>query len=223
MKNLLKKINLFPDDTRVQDVLFLVGIFVFISILIIGLFPGKNVMIVKSQEFFIYAVMTVPLIAALYFIIMSLRGISIPGDRATGSSIQYKMAMAFVFVAVLPSLPVVLTSNYILNQTLSGIVLDKTSKALNEAITASNDPVTQMKEGMRGELQSIKYQMDNGTLSLETPEGRDYIRNVYTVKGIVRVRLHLLSGRSFPTGCGLSTGPLTDTEADNRFLRRFRF
>ena len=42
MKNLLKKINLFPDETRVQDVLFLVGIFVFISILIIGLFPART-------------------------------------------------------------------------------------------------------------------------------------------------------------------------------------
>lgn len=184
MKNLLKKINLFPEDTRVQDVMFLVGIFVFVSILIIGLFPGKNVMIVKGREFFLYAVMTVPLVAALYFIIMSLRRNLYTGGPRAGSSIQYKIAVAFVFVAVLPSLPVVLTSNYILNQTLSGIILDKTSKALDEAITAANDPVTQMKEGMRGELQSIKYQMDNGTLSLETPEGRDYIRNVYTVKGL---------------------------------------
>ncbi|MBN1498014.1 MAG: HAMP domain-containing protein [Spirochaetes bacterium] len=184
MKNLLKKINLFPDDTRVQDVLFLVGIFVFVSILIIGLFPGKNVMIVKGREFFLYAVMTVPLVAALYFIVMSLRRNLYTGAPRAGSSIQYKMAVAFVFVAVLPSLPVVLTSNYILNQTLSGIILDKTSRALDEAITAANDPVIQMREGMRGELQSIEYQMDNGTLSLETPEGRDYIRNVYTVKGL---------------------------------------
>src|SRR4030042_6613018 len=98
MKNLLKKINLFPVDTRVQDVLFLVGIFVFISILIIGLFPGKNVMIVKTQEFFIYAVMTVPLVAALYFIVVSLRRNLYTG-AGTRSSIQYKMAMAFVFVA----------------------------------------------------------------------------------------------------------------------------
>src|SRR4030042_609680 len=153
MKNLLKKINLFPVDTRVQDVLVLGGIFVFISILIIGLFPGKNVMIVKTQEFFIYAVMTVPLVAALYFIIMSLRRNLYTGGPRAGSSIQYKMAMAFVFVAVLPSLPVVFTSNYILNQTLSSLVLDKTSNALNEAIISSNDPVFQMKEGLGGELQ----------------------------------------------------------------------
>jgi nitrogen fixation/metabolism regulation signal transduction histidine kinase len=184
MKNLLKKINLFPDDTRVQDVLFLVGIFVFVSILIIGLFPGKNVMIVKTQEFFIYAVMTVPLVAALYFIIMSLRRNIYTGGPRAGSSIQYKMAMAFVFVAILPSLPVVFTSNYILNQTLSSLVLDKTSNALNEAIISSHDPVFQMKESLRGELLAMKYQMDNGTLSTATPEGRDYIRTIYTIKGL---------------------------------------
>src|SRR4030042_6283074 len=122
MKNLLKKINLFPVDTRVQDVLFLVGIFVFISILIIGLFPGKNVMIVKSQEFFIYAVMTVPLVAALYFIVMSsLRRYLYTDPTQIGASIRKKMAMYFVFVAVLPSLPIVLASNYLLNQTLSSL------------------------------------------------------------------------------------------------------
>ena len=69
-------------------------------------------MIVQSQQFFIYAVMTVPVVAALYFIIMSLRRNLYTGAARIGSSIQYKMAIAFVFVAVLPSLPVVLTSNY---------------------------------------------------------------------------------------------------------------
>jgi two-component system, NtrC family, nitrogen regulation sensor histidine kinase NtrY len=194
MKNLLKKINLFPDDTRVQDVLFLVGIFVFISILIIGLFPGKNVKLGRSQEFFIFAVMTVPLVAALYFIIMSLRRNLYTGTQGTRSSIQRKMAMAFVFVAVLPSLPLVFTSNYLLNQTLSSLILDKTSIALNEAVTMSNDPVVQMMEDMKGELQAIKYQMDNGTLSIATQDGRFYIRNIYAMKGISVYSFNLTLG-----------------------------
>lgn len=194
MKNLLRKINLFPDDTRLQDVLFLVGIFVFISILIIGLFPGKNVTIGKSQEFFIYAVMTVPLVAALYFIIMSLRRNLYTGVSGTRSSIQNKMALAFVFVAVLPSLPLVFTSNYLLNQTLSNLILDKTSSALNEAVTMSNDPLVQMKEDIRGELQGIKYQMDNGTLSVATADGRDYIRNIYSMKGVSVYSYNLYRG-----------------------------
>ncbi len=195
MKNLLKKINLFPEDTRVQDVLFLVGIFVFITILIIGLFPGKNIKIGKSQEFFIFAAMTVPLIAALYFIIMSLRRNLYTGMQGTRSSIQSKMAMAFVFVAVLPSMPLVFTSNYLLNQTLSNLILDKTSIALNEAVTMSNDPVVQMMEDMRGELQAVKYQMDNGTLSVATQDGRFYIRNMYAMKGISVYSFNLYLGQ----------------------------
>ena len=184
MKALLKKINLFPDETRVQDVLFLVGLFVFISLLIIGLFPGKNVMMAQSQQFFIYAVMTVPIVAALYFIIMSLRRNLYTSAARIGASIQYKMAIAFVFVAVLPSLPVVLMSNFILNQTLSGLILDKTSNALNDAITISNEPVANMMQNMRGELMAMKYQMDNGTLTAASPEGREYLRNIFSVKGM---------------------------------------
>ncbi len=194
MKNLLKKINLFPDDTRVQDVLFLVGIFVFISILIIGLFPGKNIKIGRSQEFFIFAAMTVPLVAALYFIIISLRRNLYTGMQGTRSSIQSKMAMSLVFVAVLPSLPLVFLSNYLLNQTLSSLILDKTSTALNEAVTMSNDPVVQMMEDMRGELQAVKYQMDNGTLSIATQDGRFYIRNLYAMKGISVYSFNLYLG-----------------------------
>ncbi|TFH43635.1 MAG: HAMP domain-containing protein [Chrysiogenales bacterium] len=184
MKNLLKKIKLLPEDARVQDVLFLVGIFVFISILIIGLFPGKNVMLVQGQEFFIYAVMTVPLVAALYFIVMSLRQNLYTGADQIGSSIRNKMAIAFVFVAVLPSLPTVLTSNYLLNQTLSSLILDKTSDALKEAISMSNEPVEQMKDAMRGELESLRYQMERGSLSLSDPGGRQFIRTIYSMKGL---------------------------------------
>ncbi len=177
-----------------QDVLFLVGIFVFISILIIGLFPGKNVKIGRSQEFFIFAAMTVPMVAALSFIIMSLRRNLYTGMPGTRSSIQSKMAMAFVFVAVLPSLPLVFTSNYLLNQILSSIVLDKTSTALNEAVTMSNDPVVQMMEDMRGELQAVRYQMDNGTLSVATQDGRFYVRNMYAMKGISAYSFNLYLG-----------------------------
>ncbi len=184
MKNLLKKFNLFTDDTRFQDILFLVGVFVFIAILIIGLFPGKNVMIVKSQEFFIYAVMTVPLIAALYFIVMSLRqGIYINAAHL-GSSIRQKMAMAFVFVAVLPSLPVVFMSNYLLNQTLSSLILDKTSRALSEAISTSNDPVLQMRESMRGEMVALRKQLEVGNHTVELYDSREYLRDIYKMKNI---------------------------------------
>ncbi|MBN2158662.1 MAG: HAMP domain-containing protein [Spirochaetes bacterium] len=196
MKNLLKKINIFPDETRVQDVLFLVGLFVIIAILIIGLFPGKNVMIVQGRELFIYAVMTVPLVAALYFIVVSLRRNLYTGDQGI-YSIRNKMAIAFVFVAVLPSLPVVLTSNYILNQTLSSLILDKTSSALTEAISMSNEPVSQMMEDMRGELSSAKYQMDNGTLSIASPEGRDYVRRVYSRKGFSALIYNIYPGEDF--------------------------
>ncbi len=190
MKNLLRKIKLFPEDARVQDVLFLVGIFVFISILIIGLFPGTSVMVVQGHELFIYAVMTVPLVAALYFIVMSLRQNLYTGADQIGSSIRNKMAIAFVFVAVLPSLPVVFTSNYLLNQTLSGLIIDKTSGALKEAITMTNEPVIQMRNIIQGELDALGYQVERGALSPASGEGREYLRRIYSMKGFTVLIFH---------------------------------
>jgi two-component system nitrogen regulation sensor histidine kinase NtrY len=194
MKNLLKRFNLFTNDTRFQDVLFLVGIFVFTAILIIGLFPGKNVMIVKSQEFFIYAVMTVPLVAALYFIVMSLRRYFYTEPTQLGASIRKKIAISFVFVAVLPSLPIVLTSNYLLNQTLSSLILDKTSNALIEAISISNEPVIQLRDSIRREMESIKFQIESGTITIESREGRQYIQSLYKIKGMTLFVFNFFKG-----------------------------
>ena len=209
MKRLLNKLNFLTGDTRLQDVLFLVGIFTFISILIIGLFPGKNVMIVRSQEFFIYAVMTVPLLAALYFIVMSLRqGIYI-NTAHFGSSIRQKMAMAFVFVAVLPSLPVVFMSNFLLNQTLSSLILDKTSNALSEAISSSNDPVLQMRESMRGEMVALRKQLEVGNHTVELYDSREYLRDIYKMKNIA------FYVYSFQAGDGINTiEPIDDASGE---------
>jgi hypothetical protein len=56
-----------------QDLLFIIGIIVFISILIIALFPGKLDAGLVDENFFITAMMTIPIIAAIYFIIISFR------------------------------------------------------------------------------------------------------------------------------------------------------
>ena len=57
----------------VQDILFIVGIIVFSSILIIGLFPGRLNAGLVDENFFITTMMTIPIIAGIYFIVMSFR------------------------------------------------------------------------------------------------------------------------------------------------------
>lgn len=223
MKKFLKKIKFLPEEGRLQDLFILGGLFVFVAILIIGLFPGTKTMDVKNQEFFLYAVMTVPLIAALYFIVVSLRRNIYSGESLSASSIRYKMAMAFVFVALLSSLPVVLASNYILNQTLSGIIIEKTTGALGEAVVISKEPVELMRQTLQGELEAVRYQLDAGTSTLLSYDGRVFLRNMYQRKGIAmltyaarfeerRNTLLLLDG-----GNEDIRGPITDFFSSTRF------
>jgi nitrogen fixation/metabolism regulation signal transduction histidine kinase len=97
-------------------------------------------------------------------------------------------------LAVLPSLPIVLTSNYLLNQTLSSLILDKTSNALIEAISISNEPVIQLRDSIRREMESIKFQIESGTITIESREGRQYIQSLYKIKGMTLFVFNFFKG-----------------------------
>lgn len=181
MKHLIRKLNLFSSDS-LQDVIFLVGIFLFITILIIVLFPGRDAGTVVTREFFIYTVMTVPVIAALYFIVMSFQKNLYTDGEEVGSSIRKKMAVAFIFVAVLPSLPIIITSHYLLNKTLSDLIFDKTSVALQNAIGLSGESLTMMHDSMNGELATLGQELQQGNYP-GAPAGRERLRALHRPRG----------------------------------------
>ncbi len=193
--NLFNK-RLFRSDTGLQDVIFLVGIFLFISILIIGLFPGKSAGMEIDREFFIYAVMTVPAIAAIYFIIISFRRKLNFDTPIISSSIRKKIILAFVFVAILPNLPIVIVSYNVLNRTISNLIFDKTSAALSEAVDMSREPVAEMGDRIRDELADLKYSMSRGGGSVLSSRGRDILRQKAAIKGMSVLFFNVYSARS---------------------------
>ena len=71
MKSIFKNKKIVIERKGVQDLIFLIGIFIFFAVLIIGLFPGSDTEMIVGKDFFIYATMSVPAIAAIYFIIIS--------------------------------------------------------------------------------------------------------------------------------------------------------
>jgi len=178
MKNFFYKRKSLFLETGLQDIVFLGGIFIIFSILIIGFFPDKDWEFRLNQELFIYAVMTVPTIAAVYFIFVSFRRNLYSDSAVIGSSIKKKMSMAFIFVALLPSLPVVLTSNYLINKALSNLKFDKARSALSEAVQGYGDSIDLLKTSVSGGLDAIENFSDRGMVRPGSAAGRRAIREL---------------------------------------------
>jgi nitrogen fixation/metabolism regulation signal transduction histidine kinase len=163
---------LFNQEGGLQDTVFLVGILLLVSILIIGLFPVTGSEALVTQEFFIYSVMVIPVIAAIYFIITSFRRNIYEETGSIGSSIRKKMVLAFVFVAVLPTLPVVLAANYLLKQTMSYISYEKTSKAREDARRMSEEPVRRLHDVVKNDSETLAFLYQQNLMTPLTEPGR---------------------------------------------------
>jgi nitrogen fixation/metabolism regulation signal transduction histidine kinase len=183
MSLLEKLITKREHKTRFQDIIFLIGIFLFAAILIIGLFPKSDTTVETGKSFFLYYMMTIPVIAAVYFLVTSFRRKLYPSSLETGSSIRLKIALAFVFVAVLPSLPIILISNNIINNTIAELISEKTSYSLEESISMSKESVSQIHTEVQQELRSLDYLVRRNTLRLSSPQSREVITEMLLLKG----------------------------------------
>ena len=184
MKDFFNKEKLSLTSSGFQDVIILVGIFILISILIIGLFPDKNSEVIIQKDFFVWAVMIIPVIAGIYFIIISFNRHLNFGNAEITSSIRKKVMAAFIFVAILPSLPIVLTSNYLLNQNFSKFISTKTSDALDKAIDISKEPVNIIYSKIDDEMQTLKMLLQSNNVSIYSQHGKQYIETLLSTKNI---------------------------------------
>ncbi len=179
---LFKKIpGIRINKSRFQDIIFLVGIFLFSALLVLGLFP-KDVDIETGKSFFLYYMMTIPIIAAVYFIVISFRRKLYSESSEIGSSIRMKIAVAFVFVAVLPSLPIILISNNIINKTITELISEKTSYPLEESIAMSKESIQHSHSGIQLELKSLDYLIKSGVVDLRSSRSRGLVKNMFSLK-----------------------------------------
>ena len=184
MKNFFKEKGVKIDASDLQDKAFLGVIFIFFAVLIIALVPGKDTEFVYGKKFFIYIMMLVPAIAAIYFIIISVRRNFYLEPFDFNSSIRSKLALAFLFVAVIPMLIIIIASSNFMNKTFSSLISGKTSKALNEAVTMSEEPLGDSRDIIMGELKSLKYYMKKGLLSPAVKSQRQKIREASKIRNI---------------------------------------
>jgi two-component system nitrogen regulation sensor histidine kinase NtrY len=184
------------NKSRFQDIIFLIGIFLFSALLILGLFP-KDIDIETGKSFFLYYMMTIPIIAAVYFIVISFRRKLYSEPSEVGSSIRIKIAIAFVFVAVLPSLPIILVSNNIINKTLAELISEKTSHSLEESIAMSTESISESHSRMQSELKSLDYMLRKGVVDIRSHQSRGLIKNMFALKGYNLLIFRVLKSAPF--------------------------
>ena len=144
-----------------QDLLFIICIIIFISILIIALFPGKLEAGLVDENFFITAMMTIPIIAAIYFIIISFRRSLGIKSIAIRESIKKKITLSFVFIAALSTMPVVIISNSYFTSSLSKMFSGRTMNALNRSVELTGDIYYGIERGVKSELETIRFLFNN--------------------------------------------------------------
>ncbi len=164
------------------DMVFLVGVFSFAAVLILGLFPRKDLGEGAGRSFFFYAMMAVPIIVAIYIIIISFRRKLSSESSQAFFSIRTKYAIAFVFVAMLPSLPIILVSNNFITHMLAELISERTSQALEESIKMSREFIGQRFEVVRAELELFNGALATGAYSVNSPEARRAIARLYTAR-----------------------------------------
>jgi nitrogen fixation/metabolism regulation signal transduction histidine kinase len=154
-KKKIKSVNSF------QDILFIVGIIIFTSILIIGLFPGRLDAGLVDENFFITTMMTIPIIAGIYFIVISFRRSLNMNSLDIRESIKKKITLSFVFIAVLSAMPIVIISSTYFNSSLAKMFSGRTMQALNVSVDLTHDVYFRIGNEVNSELVKVKFLFEN--------------------------------------------------------------
>lgn len=150
-------------STSLQDILFLGGIILLTTVLVITLYPGRLEAGLIDENFFITTIMTIPVIAGIYFIVISFRRTLNIESVDIRESIKKKMTLSFVFIAVLSAMPIVIVSSSYFSKNLSKMYSDTTMKALDKSVNIGHDMCIRLGDDVRTELESLRIFLKNSS------------------------------------------------------------
>ena len=193
--------------TRIQDIIFLIGIFIFSAILILGLFPTTDREEQVSRTYYLYMMMTIPVIAAIYFIIVSFRRKLYTGTSEITSSIRFKIALAFVFVAIIPSLPIIILSNKLINHTLTDWISENDTLAMEESLKMAHESIMDKHRDIAFRLGTVRnmgiseaYRVLLGNEKSLIEDGFHFLKFNFTAGGQPRLFAEKEHGRPYFSG-----------------------
>ncbi len=193
--------------TRIQDIVFLTGIFIFSAVLILGLFPTTDREEEVGRTYYLYMIMTIPVITAIYFIIVSFRRKLYSGTSGLTSSIRFKIALAFVFVAIIPSLPIIILSNKLINHTLTDWISENDTLAMEESLKMAHESIMDKHGEIRFRLETVRNMGISGAYHAlhvneksMIGEGFHFLRYKFGAGGRPRLLMEKEHGRPYFAG-----------------------
>ena len=191
------------------DLIVVFGVFAASAILVMGLFPHDGGS--EGRLMYLYTMMSVPIIIGVYFIIISFRRSVVRDVSERESSIRTKIMLMFVFVAVLPVIPVVIVSNTMMNRLVDQITAVDPGSALSRAIDMTRDEMIADADGMRTDCTWLRYALDNGILSAGDFSSRQHITHMMAAKGYVFQSFRILGSDGMRTDLAQLPGDAGET------------
>lgn len=165
------------------DYVVVIGLLFFCSIVVIGLFP--RVSPDGDDYYFINVLMAVPIIIALYLIFVSFKRRAQKDFAPKDTSIRTKIALVFMSIAILPSLPVIIATNSLVNRGIGNLISSNTREALDHGINLASEKTIILAEEVSSKSQSLKLMVDTGVINPESEASRNFISNDAAKNGFV--------------------------------------
>ncbi len=151
-------------SNTLQDILFLSGIILLTTVLIISLYPGRLEAGLVDENFFITTIITIPVIAGIYFIVISFRRNLNIESVDIRESIKKKMTLSFVFIAVLSAMPIIIVTSSYFSSNFSRMYSSSTMEALDKSVNISHDMYIKIGDDIKAELESLRFFFRDGTV-----------------------------------------------------------
>jgi nitrogen fixation/metabolism regulation signal transduction histidine kinase len=167
----------------VIDIIVVFALFTMSALLVLGLFPKTNPS--QGRLLYLYTMMTIPIIIAVYFILISFRRSMKRKGRESESGLRAKITIILLFVAILPLLPVVLISNNMIQRMINTSGYTDTHEALSKAVDMSKNEIIALSDDLRIELDWMKYVVDKNIIPLNTNSGREHLTTMLRNRGFI--------------------------------------
>ena len=182
LSSALNYFQLYAKKARPVDYAVIIGLLLFCSFIVIALFP--KVAADGEDYYFVNVLMTVPIIIALYLIFTSFKRRA-KKDFPQSTGIRTKIALVFMFVAILPSLPVIIVTNSLVNRSIGNLISGDTRKALDHSIVIAGDRISSLADEITAEMRSVKLGVERKMIDTESESGRYFIAESAGNKGLI--------------------------------------
>lgn len=141
--------------------------------------------------------MMIPIIIAVYFIGISFRqNVSIDRGKVT-TAFRTKIMLALLFVAVVPTLPITIISNNIVNKAISELFISDTQSVLTDAVLLARENISRLAEELNEEKEWFRFSALSGYVDPVFPANNNYIARVVGSKGVFYRTYTILSQENY--------------------------